>query len=157
MARLVTRSVLAAQASMLARIGASEPGGVSRTRIAEAAGLHLSMLSKFEPESPDPREMTWDTVRRLADAFGWDVVCGAPASAAGFTIAPATVAPAEDALGASIRLVGQSAELAAEVRAALADGRISRDEAAAIVSRVAEVVETAESVGAVAAPRAVAG
>jgi hypothetical protein len=131
----LSRSALASQQALIARLVAS---GATKGAIAEAAGVDACVVSKWNTDGTDPRAITLDEARRLADVYGWDVVMGPLATAAGWTVAQASAVPAADARLASIDLSLQVTTLARDVHAALADGRFDDREARELLHQIRE-------------------
>lgn len=104
-------STRTAQEDIVRRCENAEPGGVSRRRIAQIAGVDPSLISMWTSDGDNGREMPWCAVRRLADQWGWDVVLGEDARAAGFEVERPMAAPTPDALGTSLALVSEAADV----------------------------------------------
>jgi hypothetical protein len=131
----LSRAASATQHALIARLLVA---GATKGQIAEHAGVDATMISKWIADSGDRREMTFDAVRRLADVYGWDVVVGPLAAAAGWQFSRLDAEATPDARGTSIELVSASAELAATVNRALADGRLDEDERRSILHQLRE-------------------
>jgi hypothetical protein len=131
----LSRSALASQQALIARLVAS---GATKGAIAEAAGVDACVVSKWNTDGTDPRAITLDEARRLADVYGWDVVMGPLATAAGWTVAQTSAVPAADPRLASIDLSLQVTTLARDVHAALADGRFDDREARELLHQIRE-------------------
>lgn len=118
----ISRSDLLAQQKLIARLVAAD---ITKADIAAVAGVEPCRVSKWITDGTDPREMTAGEERRLADAFGWDLVRGPQARAAGWSLSRAEAEPARDLVGASVHAVREAAdvprivvELGARVRTA---------------------------------------
>jgi hypothetical protein len=112
-------------------------------RAAEATGLDASTVSRqCSPEHLD-RFMAMDHVALLERDAGKPVVSALMAEMAGARLAPDPVANPHAALSVLSREFG---DVASEMAAALGDGRITPNEAAAIDAEAAELIAAAERI-----------
>lgn len=127
-----SRAASATQQALVARLQAA---GATKGQIAEHAGVDASMVSKWIADSGDQREMTLDAVRRLADVYGWAVVLGPIAAAAGWSIANPGAAPAADLLRAGIDLCSEAADIPQTIVRLMAAGKLDTPEGRETIRR----------------------
>jgi hypothetical protein len=138
----LSRSALATQQVLIARLIAA---GATKGAIAEHAGVDACVVSKWITDGADPRAMTLDEARRLADVYGWDLVMGPLARPSGWTIARAEAEPCEARMG-TLDLSGLVARLAKMVHEAAADGRYDPHEREQIAAEIRGVLRLVEAI-----------
>jgi hypothetical protein len=133
------RRLVALQERVVTSIKAAHPG-TTFVQVAAVAGVDKSKVTRWQSEA-DPSEMKLSEVVALVAEFGAPAVLGPIAAEDGCDVAPRASRPAAgDPRLVALDVSVGAATLTREVHAALADGRLTDEEAEALGLRIDQLV-----------------